>query len=100
MKRSCALIVFLIYTVLIPAAVAVREIVVIEEPQPARQVDGVVLDPSGAPISGMTVTDRTEDEATVLRSTRTDEQGRFHFSKKRAKTLYYLRFDHPLFNPL
>jgi hypothetical protein len=36
----------------------------------------------------------------VLRSTRTDEQGRFHFSRKLGKSMYYLRFDDPLWNPL
>lgn len=79
---------------------AVRELVVIEELQPAQQVEGVVLDPSGAPIPDMTVTDRSEQWVAVLRSTKTDSKGHFRFSGQRGKSVYYLRFDHPLFNPL
>lgn len=40
----------LIFAFFVASAKAVRELVVIEEPQPARRVEGVVLDPSGAPI--------------------------------------------------
>jgi hypothetical protein len=79
---------------------AVRELVILEELQPAQQVEGVVLDPSGAPIAGMTVTDRTEGWVAVLRTTTTDSKGRFRFSQERGKSVYYLRFDHALFNPL
>ena len=48
----------------------------------------------------MTVTDRTEDATAVLRSTKTDAKGHFRFSIQRGKTVYCLRFDHPLWNPL
>src|SRR5437870_1538541 len=70
-------------------ASAVRELVIVEEPQPAQRVQGVVLDPSGEPIPGMTVTDRTDDGVAVLRSTKTDAKGRFHFhSVGRVLTAY------------
>jgi len=82
------------------SAKAVRELVIIYEPQPAQRVEGVVLDPSGASIPDMMVTDRSEDGVTVLRSTKTDSNGHFYFSAQRGKTVYCLRFDHPLFNPL
>jgi len=85
---------------LAPAAMAVRELVIIQNPQVAQKVEGVVLDFNGAPIPDMTVTDRTENGAAVLRSTKTDERGHFHFSTQRGKTIYCLRFDHPLWNPL
>jgi hypothetical protein len=81
-------------------AKAVRELVTIEEPQLAQRVEGIVLDPSGGPIPDMTVTDRTEDGGAVLRATKTDSNGHFHFSSQRGKTVYYLRFDNPLWNPL
>ncbi len=48
----------------------------------------------------MTVTDRNEEWGIILRSTTTDENGRFRFSRVSGKTLYYIRFDHRLFNPL
>lgn len=82
------------------SAHAVRELVEIEEPQAAQRVEGIVLDPTGAPIADMTVTDRAEGCQVVLRSTKTDSKGHFRFSKQRGKTVYCLRFDHPLWNPL
>jgi hypothetical protein len=63
-------------------------------------VEGFVLDPSGAPIPEMTVTDCTEKWGAVLRSTKTDSKGHFLFSSQRGKRVYYLRFDSPLWNPL
>lgn len=84
----------------VTSAKAVRELVVLEELQPAQRVEGIVLDPSGAPIPNMTVTDRTEEWAAVLRTTTTDSNGQFRFSSQRGKSVYYLRFDNALFNPL
>jgi CO dehydrogenase/acetyl-CoA synthase gamma subunit (corrinoid Fe-S protein) len=84
----------------VTSARAVRELVIIEKPQIAQRVEGVVLDPSGAPIPDMTVTDRTESGVAVLRSTKTDSKGHFHFPTQHGKTVYCLRFDHPLWNPL
>jgi hypothetical protein len=82
------------------SAGAVRELVIFEEPQLAQRVEGIVLDPSGAPIPDMTVTDCTEKWVADLRSTTTDTQGHFRFSRQHGKSLYYLRFDSPGFNPL
>jgi hypothetical protein len=90
----------LTWAVFVTSANAVRELVLIEELQPAQRVEGVVLDPSGAPIPDMTVTDRTDEWVAVLRSTTTDSKGHFRFSQQHGKSVYYLRFDHPLFNPL
>ena len=84
----------------VTSAKAVRELVIIEELQPAQRVESIVLDPSGAPIPDMTVTDRTEEWVAERRSTTTDSKGHFRFSQQRGKSVYYLRFDHPLFNPL
>ena len=84
----------------VASAQAVRELIIIEEPQLAQRVEGIVLDPSGAPIPDMTVTDRTENGVAVLRTAKTDSKGHFHFPSQRGKTVYCLRFDHPLWNPL
>ena len=78
---------------------AVRELVIVEEPQSAQRVEGVVLDPNENPIAGM-VTDRAEGCQVVLRSTKTDSKGHFRFPKQHGKTVYCLRFDDPLWNPL
>jgi hypothetical protein len=79
---------------------AVRELVVIEEPQLAQKLEGIALDPNGDPIPEMTVTDRTQNGMKVRRSTKTDARGHFCFPIQRGKTVYCLRFEHPLCNPL
>jgi hypothetical protein len=84
----------------VATAKAVRELVIIEEPQLAQRIEGVVLDFNGTPIEGVAVTDRTENCVAALRTTKTDGKGHFHFSTQRGKTVYCLRFDHPLWNPL
>ena len=82
------------------SAKAVRQVVVIEELQRAQRVEGVVPDASGAPIPDMTVTDRSDEWAAVLRSTGTDSKGHFRFTPEPGKTIYFIRFDHAGFNPL
>jgi hypothetical protein len=84
----------------VASAQPVRQLVVIEEPQLAQRVEGIVVDPSGVPIPNMTVTDRTDNGVDVLRTTKTDSQGHFRFPSQRGKTTYCLRFDHLLWNPL
>ena len=54
---------------------AVRELVIIEKPQPAQHVEGTVFDPSGAPVPDMTVTDRSE-QASVFRQRRWTDRDR------------------------
>ena len=96
--RAAAIAVICVFFVC--SAKAVRQLVTVDEPQPAQRVEGIVLDPSGAPIPNMTVTDRSEEWVAVLRSTTTDTNGHFRFSSQRGKSVYYLRFDNALFNPL
>ena len=98
MNRAIAIAV--LCALFVSSAKAVRELVVLEELQPAQRVEGIVLDPSGSPIPNVTVTDRTEEWAAVLRTTTTDSNGQFRFSSQRGKSVYYLRFDNALFNPL
>jgi hypothetical protein len=86
--------------IFVTSAEAVRQLVIIEEPQLAQRVEGTVLDPSGEPIPGMIVTDRAEDGGSVLRTTKTDSNGHFRFTSQRGKVVYCLRFDHSLWNPL
>lgn len=51
----------------------------IEKPQSAKLVGGIVTDPSGAVVPDVIVEERSQDWGTVLRSTETDENGRFEF---------------------
>jgi hypothetical protein len=48
----------------------------------------------------MVATDRTSDGVTILRSTKTDAKGYFRFSTQGGKSVYCIRFDRPLWNPL
>ena len=80
------------------SAVAQMEIVEIEKPQPAKSVAGIVSDPSGSALLGVTIEERSDDWKSVLRSTETDDQGRFHFSATPKKTLYHLQFGRSGFN--
>jgi hypothetical protein len=88
-------------------AVAQMEIVEIEQPQLAKSVAGIVTDPSHAVIGSVTVEERSEDWKKVLRTTETDDKGRFRFRSHskgrfrfpaRRKTVYYLEFSRSGFN--
>jgi hypothetical protein len=63
------------------SASAVREFLILQEPQPAQRVEGVVLDSAGLPIEGMTVSDCTPKWSKILRSTTTDSKGHFDLSR-------------------
>lgn len=88
-------------------AVAQMEIVEIEKLQFAKSVAGIVTDPSGAVIGNVTVEERSEDWKKVLRTTETDDKGRFRFHSRskgrfrfpaRSKPVYYLEFSRSGFN--
>ena len=78
--------------------VAQMEIVELDAPQFVKSVAGVVNDPSGASLPGVTVEERSEDWKTVLRSTETDSKGRFRFSSNHNQAIYYLQFSRYGFN--
>ncbi len=81
------------------SAVGQMEIVEIEKPQLAKSIAGVVTDPTGAAIPGVTVEERSEDWKVVLRSTATDDHGRFHFSaRSRREAFYHLELSHSGFD--
>jgi hypothetical protein len=81
----------------VSSAKAVRELVTIDELQPAQRVEGVVLDPSGTPIPNMTVTDRSEEWVAVLRSTQRTSTGIFAFLRSAVKvcTISITRYSTP-----
>jgi hypothetical protein len=88
-------------------AMAQTEIVEIENLQFAKSVAGIVTDPSHAVIGSVTVEERSEDWKRVLRTTETDDRGRFRFRSRskgrfrfpaRGTTVYYLEFSRSGFN--
>jgi hypothetical protein len=74
------------------SAGAQLEIVEIEQPQLVKSLKGVVNDPTGAAIPGVVVEERSADWKEVLRSTETDDKGRFQFRKTENKAVYYIEF--------
>jgi len=76
------------------------ETVEIEKLQSAKLVGGIVTDPSGAVLPDVIVEERSQDWKTVLRSTGTDEKGRFDFPATQRKAVYYLQFSRSGFDPL
>lgn len=63
-------------------------------------MEGIVLDPADVPIPGMNVSDCEPGWKAVLRTTQADAKGDFSLPRQSGKTLCYLRFDTPAFNPL
>jgi hypothetical protein len=80
-------------------AVAQYQLIEIEELQLSKSTAGIVIDPSGAAIPNVTIEERSDDWKVVLRTTQTDEKGRFHFSRD-PKRVVHLEFSTPGFNRL
>jgi carboxypeptidase family protein len=82
---------------------AQRVIVEIDKIQVVRAISGVIRDPGGGPIPGVTVAELSADGMTVIQSTTTDQGGTFSIVPITKKKVYHLRisFDKsPDFNPL
>jgi hypothetical protein len=80
-------------------AVAQYQLIEIEQLQLSKSTAGVVIDQSGAAIPNVTVEERSNDWKVLLRTTHTDEKGRFHFSRD-PKRVVYLEFSSPGFDRL
>jgi hypothetical protein len=80
-------------------AAAQMQLIEIEELQLSRSSAGVMIDPSGATIPHVTIEERSDDWKIVLRTTHSDEEGRFHFSHHRNRVVH-LEFSSPGFNRL
>jgi|1185.fasta_scaffold128479_2 hypothetical protein len=80
-------------------AAAQMQLIEIEELQLSKSSAGVVIDPSGATIPHVTIEERSDDWKIVLRTTHSDEEGRFHFSRHSSRVVH-LEFSCPGFNRL
>ena len=78
---------------------ALAQMEIVEMPsRTAKALAGIVTDPSGAPLEGVLVEERSSNWANVLRSTKTDAKGLFHFSSTKKQNTYYLQFGRTGFN--
>ncbi|MGB6193847.1 MAG: carboxypeptidase-like regulatory domain-containing protein [Terracidiphilus sp.] len=80
-------------------AYATYEIVEIEKPFYVRSLAGEALDPTGAPVSGVEVSDCDQGFTKVITATRSDEKGRFILPVS-GVSVHYLSFRALGFNPL
>jgi hypothetical protein len=80
-------------------ALAQYQLIEIEELQLSKTNAGVVVDPSGAAIPNVTIEERSDDWKIVFRTTRSDEKGRFHFSRDPNRVVR-LEFSSPGFDRL
>jgi Carboxypeptidase regulatory-like domain len=74
------------------------ETVVIANVQVAKELGGVVVDPSGEAMPEVQVLETTPDGKTTLGSTVTDDNGKWSLPPVTGKKLYYLHFMMKNFN--
>lgn len=68
--------------------------------QVARALEGTVVDPADSPVAGVEVCEMSPEWKTVLRTTKTDKDGKWSLSQVRGRNVYYLRFTAYGFDPL
>ena len=71
-----------------------------EKPIHAHHLEGIVVDPGGAPLPGVAVEDVDETAGKVLARATTDGQGRFAFAGAKPGTTHFLHLKARGFNPL
>ena len=81
-------------------ATAQYQLIEIEKPQLSKSVGGLVTDPVGTVVSGVSVEEWTAGWKKFVRATHTDNNGRFYLQPEQGKTIYYLQFQSPGFDPL
>jgi len=98
LKPALALILSLAGTA--SPTMAQRALIEIDRVQVANALSGIVRDPSGAPLTGATVAEVSQD-GTVIESTTTDQVGSFAIVPRAKKKVYDLKISlDPNFNPL
>jgi len=75
------------------------QVIQIEEPVQSRSLSGIVLDPTGATISGVLVEQCEEGWKNCFAQTRTDEDGRFSW-RHAGNGKHFLRLSKNGFDPL
>jgi hypothetical protein len=96
--QLCLLVTLLVFA--LPARAQGYALIVIEHPFRAHQLAGIVVDPSGASVSGVVVEDCNPAFDHVLTSTTTDANGYFAFPQAKIGTTHYLHMQFNGFNPM
>ena len=95
--RLCVAVVILVGA---SPACAQLEVVTIERPFRAQSLSGVVVDPNGKPIAGVSVEARDPTFKSVLFATITDADGHFAFPAPKNGTVHYLHMESKGFDPM
>jgi hypothetical protein len=83
----------------LPARAGV-ELLILEKPMQAEKLAGVVVDSTGAPVSGVTIEDCNSAFDRVLQSTTTDATGHFAFPAAKIGTTHHLHVQMNGFDPM
>ena len=76
------------------------QIIELTDVQLAKSLSAVVQDPSGSPLSDVLVQEFSPDWKTVLRTSATDNHGRFTLARVQGRKIYCLQLSTPGFDPL
>jgi len=68
--------------------------------QLAKSLSAVVRDPTGSPLTKVLVEEFSPDWKTLLRTTATDNHGRFSLATGQGRNIYCLQLSSPGFDPL
>lgn len=85
-----------------PSGLGAQGVSIIEygDVQVVAELAGVVHDPADAPMAGVLVEEFGSDWKSALRSTKTDEQGRFAMTTVQDRKTYFLQFSFRNCNPI
>jgi hypothetical protein len=96
--RSLAVIAVLLF---LPLEInAQYQVVEIADVQSVKSLSGVVQDFAGSPMESVLVQELSPDWKAVLRTSRTDNHGRFSLAPLQGRKIYYLQLSASGFDPL
>jgi hypothetical protein len=91
---------FILSMAVFSTAFAGVETVEIVKIQTTKLLSGTIVDPTDSAMPGVQVIEMSSDWKTVLRTTKTDSNGKWFLAPVEKQQIYYLRFLTDGFNPL
>jgi hypothetical protein len=76
------------------------QVIELADVQLVKSLSAVVQDPVGSPLTNVLVQEFSPDWKTVLRTTATDDHGRFSLATLQGRKIYCLQLSTPGFDPL
>jgi hypothetical protein len=100
MIRPLSLVVIVVLLCLPVIISAQYQVVEIADVQFVKSLSGVVQDPAGSPMESVLVQEFSPDWRTVLRTSKTDNHGRFSLAPLQGRKIYCLQLSTSGFDPL